>query len=178
MIALPMWSPWDWLLVLGAKRVETRSRAPWPRMVGRRIAVYSTVSFAPGGNRGLMEQVVEPHFREALAGVAEYPRGAVIGTVVLERFSVMTPESIAKLEREHPAEFAFGFYLPGRFAWVMSDPVMFTAPIAARPPKGQRGPFEWTPPGTPPASTAAVVDAVAPATFPAEPGQLSLLEES
>jgi hypothetical protein len=173
MIALPMWSPWDWLLVLSAKRVETRSRAPWPRMVGQRIAVYSTVSFAPGGNRGLMEQAAAPHFRDALAGVREYPRGAVIGTVVLERFSVMTPESIAKLEREHPAEFAFGLYLPGRFAWVMSDPVLFDEPVEARPPTGQRGPFEWTPPATLPAAAAAVVDPVEPVTF-AAPGQLSL----
>jgi predicted transcriptional regulator len=178
MIALPMWSPWDWLLVLGAKRVETRSRAPWPRMVGHRIAVYSTVSFAPGGKRGLLEQAAEPHFHDWLAGVEEYPRGAVIGTVVLERFSVMTPESIATLEREHPAEFAFGLYLPGRFAWVMSDPVLFEEPVEARPPKGQRGPFEWTPPAVLPASSMTVADAVAPATFAAGSGQLSLLGDS
>lgn len=168
MIALPIWSPWDWLLVLGAKRVETRSRAPWPRMVGERLAIYSTVSFAPGDNRGLIAQAAEPHFREALADLTEYPRGAIIGTVVLERFTVMTRDSIARLEAENPAEFAFGWYLPGRFAWVMSDPVVFAQPIAARPPAGQRGPFEWTPPTVPPA-----VAAPAPATTP---GQLSLLD--
>ena len=37
-----------------------------------------------------------------------------------------------KLQRENPAELAFGDYTIGRYAWVMADAILFNKPIPAK----------------------------------------------
>lgn len=142
MIALPLWQPWAQLVVVGAKSIETRSRAPHRSLVGQPIAVYATVSLPPGGKGGLAACVAMPHFDEVLRDVV-LVHGAIVGTVVITDAAEMTAESIERLERENPREHAFGHYEPGRWAWSLTDPVAFAEPIEARPPRHVRGPFQW-----------------------------------
>ena len=140
MIALPVWQPWATLLVMGAKRVETRSRPPWSRMVGPQIAIYATCTGLT--KRAMRDTLRKPPFAEALDGV-DLPTGAIVGTIVLDRASEMSAEQVEWMTDNRPIEHAFGFYEPGRWAWVMRDPVPFLQPIETRPPKGRRGPFDW-----------------------------------
>ena len=62
--------------------------------------------------------------------------GAVVGTV--EIVDCVPVEKI--MDKLTPLEMALGDYSPGRFAWVLENPVMFDTPIPAR---GQQGWWEW-----------------------------------
>ena len=44
------------------------------------------------------------------------------------------------MKKQNPAEYAFGNYEPGRYAWVMKDAVLFDKPIPA---KGKQGLWNW-----------------------------------
>lgn len=138
MKALPLWQPWASLVALGAKRVETRH---WPAptaLIGQRIAIHATKTMdhlAIGGT--------EP-FRSAL--IAEYPQmisglplGAIVATVVLARCGEITEATANELALRNPAEFAFGNYEPGRFAWVLQDVEQLAAPV---PFTGRQGIFD------------------------------------
>ncbi len=111
---------------------------------------------------------------QALHNVA-LPRGAIVGTAVLERADEMTEAMIATLEHVNPAERAFGFYTPGRWAWMMGDPVAFETPIETRPPPALRGPFEWdelaAPLVRPRGGLANQLSLLAPRTRPVVPGR-------
>ena len=61
---------------------------------------------------------------------------AVIGTV--EIVDCVPVEEIMDALTEQ--EKLWGDYSPGRFAWVLQNPVMFDKPISAR---GQQGWWEW-----------------------------------
>ena len=64
------------------------------------------------------------------------PLGAVVGTV--EIVDCVPVEEIADTLTER--ERALGDFSPGRFAWVLRNPVMFEKPIPAR---GQQGWWNW-----------------------------------
>ena len=64
------------------------------------------------------------------------PRGAVIGTV--EIVDCVPVEEIVNTLSER--ERVLGDYSPGRFAWVIQNPVMFDEPFPAR---GKQGWWEW-----------------------------------
>ena len=64
------------------------------------------------------------------------PRGAVLGTVEIVD-CVPVEEIIHTLsERER----LLGDYSPGRFAWVLKNPVAFSMPVPA---KGKQGWWNW-----------------------------------
>lgn len=44
------------------------------------------------------------------------------------------------IKKQHPDEYAFGDFTPGRYAWVMMNPVLFESPIPAR---GKQGLWNW-----------------------------------
>jgi hypothetical protein len=136
--ALPLWQPWASLVEVGAKRIETRH---WPApaaLLGQRIAIHATKTpahLAIGGT--------EP-FRSALVNaypqmVSGLPLGAIIATVVLDRCTQITADAADELERRNPAEYVFGNYEPGRFAWVLRDVVRLAEPV---PFKGSQGIFD------------------------------------
>ena len=62
--------------------------------------------------------------------------GAVVGTVEIVD-CVPVEEVVGALT---PRERALGDYSPGRWAWVLKNPVMFDMPIYAR---GKQGWWEW-----------------------------------
>ena len=67
------------------------------------------------------------------------PRGAVIGTVEIVD-CVPVEELVDSLDNR---ERLLGDYSPGRFAWVLQNPVMFKTPIPAH---GKQGWWNWEEP--------------------------------
>jgi activating signal cointegrator 1 len=124
--------PWATLIILGAKRYETRS---WASQFRGQLAIHASTKF-PQRARDLCNE--EP-FRSALRRggfmtAADLPRGLIIGTVQLAR---CLPEPEARLIQLPGYE--FGDYLNGRWIWQFDDPQPLTRPLAAR---GLRGIFE------------------------------------
>jgi len=133
MKALPLWQPWATLVALGAKRVETRH---WPApqwLIGQRIAIHATKT------KDHLAICREEPFRTYVRAPELLPLGAVIATVVLDRCSEITEASAAELEERSSHEFAFGYYAPGRFAWVLRDVEPVTPPLPFR---GSQGIFD------------------------------------
>lgn len=133
MRVLPIWQPWASLVAVGAKRVETRHWAAPASVVGQRIAIYATKK------KTELPLMNTSPFAERLVGEfarldGHLPLGAIVATAVLDRCSEMTMRSIIALRDNDPHEHAFGFYAPGRFAWVLRDVDHLTEAV----------PFEWS----------------------------------
>ena len=76
---------------------------------------------------------------EAAGGGGNLPRGAVIGTVEIVD-CVPVEELVDSLDNR---ERLLGDYSPGRFAWVLQNPVVFKTPIPAH---GKQGWWNWEEP--------------------------------
>lgn len=138
MKAIQMWQPWASLVMIGAKRIETRAWAPRDTEVrqGKRIAVYATKHY---DRRVARSPLVAGLLRAGGADPAALPTGAIIGTVRLQRVVPMTPELIEWIEDpERAREHALGVYEPGRYAWLLRAPVQIDPPI---PWKGRQARF-------------------------------------
>jgi hypothetical protein len=130
--ALPLWQPWASLVAIGAKRIETRH---WPcpqRLIGERIAIHATKT-----DKHLCLCSEEPFYgyvpnRDGL------PLGALIATVKVQGCGPITVEFAAEVWSRQPVEHAFGDYTPGRFAWMLGEPILFDEPV---PWKGSQGIF-------------------------------------
>lgn len=116
--------PYAYAIVAGLKGYETRTRKT---NIRGRVAVHAG------------KQKIEL----ADMSVALVPRegqslhyGAVVGAV--EIVDCVPVEEIADTLTER--ERALGDYSPGRFAWVLRNPEMFSKPIPAR---GQQGWWNW-----------------------------------
>lgn len=124
MKAYTVYQPYAYATVAGMKHYETRPR---------RTSIRGRVAVHAGMKRISLEDmtvVVIPAAGNAL----HY--GAVIGTVEIVD-CVPVEALIGKLsERER----VLGDYTPGRFAWVLKNPVMFDRPIPAR---GFQGWWNW-----------------------------------
>lgn len=118
--------PWASLVVLGAKRWETRG---WRTNHRGPLAIHAGRRF-PDAARALCE--AEP-FRSVLlrAGFrhpSDLPCGALLGTVTLVD-CLPTQRILAQLPRAAP-ELVFGDYRPGRWAWQLADPLCLPSPVA------------------------------------------------
>lgn len=121
--------PWATLVVLGKKRIETRSRITNYR--GDILIHASNTMLA--ANKKLCD--TNP-FKKALKGIDELPLGAIVGKVTLYATCstediILMKEAKIQLGRNTGAaawkdEISFGDYSPGRFAWLLKDPVAFT----------------------------------------------------
>ena len=143
MKCISLYQPWASLVVLGAKRFETRS---WERLYRGPLLIHAAKKW----NGELKGMCFDEPFASAickarpnrggefyLADILDelIPRGAIIGRVRVVkswRTRGVSP-SISKTEA------AFGDYGDGRFAMELSDPAMFEKPIPYR---GSQGFFE------------------------------------
>lgn len=163
MNALTIREPFASLIMLGHKRIETRS---WPApaaAIGQSIAIHA----AKGLTLDELFLCYEEEFYDALTGsglrlrpmtelemapnvalAAAFPttRGCVVATATLEKCS-RVPEwlsaDIQRLldERGYPAnEMEFGDFSPGRYGWVLTDVRPLAVPVPAR---GQQGIWQW-----------------------------------
>lgn len=153
MKAITLWQPWTWLIfkVLTfvypqrpVKRVETRS---WSTRVRGRIAIHAA-KFRK------IDLEVYQEIRQALKayganvtevqldyleyGIPAEQFGAVIGTV--EIVDCVPIEQLYGTEYDTPLERACGDWSPGRYGWILKEPVLFDKPIPAT---GRQGLWTW-----------------------------------
>lgn len=128
MKAISLLQPWASLVVLGYKKIETRS---WNTKYRGEVLIHASL----GKKKSAIELAqYNPIFYNALQTEVEFhgfddlPFGAIIGkvnitgTVLIQTLfgqTIVEPEDLSKTEE------AFGEYKDGRFAWLLSDPVHF-----------------------------------------------------
>jgi activating signal cointegrator 1 len=120
---LTLTPPWSSLVMIPAKRIETRS---WSTSYRGLLGIHAAKGF-PKDARALCQQ--EP-FRTVLqaagfASAADLPTSALLGTVRLVN-CIRTEEIAGHLSEQ---ELAFGDYSWGRWAWVFDDVRPFVEPI-------------------------------------------------
>lgn len=139
MRALSLLQPWASLVIVGAKRWETRSwKAPWS-MIGQVIAIHASKSF-DDEHRAL---TLDPPFSAPLKAsrivtLGDVPRGAILGTA---RLWSCRATNVVRHELTEP-ELSFGNYEDGRWAWELVDVQKLDTPIPAR---GSLGLWEVSP---------------------------------
>lgn len=124
MRAFTVYQPYAYAIVAGLKGYETR---PTRTNIRGRVAVHAgkqKIALAD------MSVVLVPREGQSLC------YGAIVGTV--EIVDCVQVEDVVDGLTEQ--ERALGDYSPGRWAWVLKNPVMFDMPIYAR---GKQGWWEW-----------------------------------
>lgn len=137
---LSLLQPWASLIILGAKRVETRSWPPPTKAIGELLAIHASARF-PREMRECFE--VEP-FRSVLGAAGyrcwqELPLGAVLGVTRLTD-AAQTEDLAPRLSAQ---ELAFGDYGPNRWGWEVELLRRFEQPFPA---KGSLGIWSWEAP--------------------------------
>ena len=155
MKAFTVYQPYAYAIVAGLKGYETRPRRTHIR---GRVAVHAAkrkpqfvtmaAAMALPDSDGVLEtlkreiaygKILEKEHEQGIKNLkraTELVYGAVLGTVEIVD-CVPVEALIGKLsERER----VLGDYTPGRFAWVLKNPVMFDRPIPAR---GFQGWWNW-----------------------------------
>lgn len=137
MKALSLWQPWASLVIIGAKRIETRS---WYTDYRGPLVIHAASKVT---NAQLLLHHEEP-FKSALAehGIRRWqdmPLGACIGIVELvDVRQVYGPGAYVVEPRAKPLEpplepeRSFGLYDAGRFAWVLRKPRALPKPVPRR----------------------------------------------
>lgn len=128
---LTVQQPWAQLIVLGQKRLENRPDATDYRGT---LYIHSGLYFPQSEallcyNEPFKSYVENPFLLEV---------GKVIGRVTL---TGCTPVNMLTDEQKTDQELAFDNFNPGRYAWSLSDPVMFANPL--RMPQGRPGIWEY-----------------------------------
>lgn len=127
MKAISLWQPWASLIMLDAKRIETRSWKPPESVIGQRVFIHAAKRLDPC--------VLEEPFSTVIGDPANAPIGVLLGSVKLEGAWRIDHECEAgMLAREYhrtddgrrdPAaaerELAFGDFTVGRWAWGLAD---------------------------------------------------------
>lgn len=133
--AITVWQPWATLLATGQKHNETRS---WKTIYRGEILIHA----AKTDHSGILLHIPMEELKHLQdAGVVnKLPTGAIIGKANLVDCFQIDEAYRRKLQRENPAELAFGDYTIGRYAWVMADAILFNKPIPA---KGKQGLWNW-----------------------------------
>ena len=113
---------------MGVKQIETRS---WSTACRGPLLIHAS--------KGKAGEIFahEPQFKKYITDFKQLAFGYIIGTVTLTdviRIGTGTlfntsDEMMNKLTME---EKAFGDYTPGRFAWILQDPIAFKTPSGAR----------------------------------------------
>ena len=126
MKALTLYQPWASLVVLGEKKIETRS---WQTRYTGPLAIHASGTLSPG----FYDICDSPPFRAALERlglpVGRLPLAAVLGSALLVA-CVSTEELLdAGLSTQ---EQALGDYGPRRFGWIMQDACALPEPVLCR----------------------------------------------
>ncbi len=142
MKALTIIQPWATLLASGKKRCETRS---WKTNYRGEILIHAGgMKYNYFSDVCQCSKTLMGHFRDAGIGGDEdmqaLPFKAIIGKARLVNCVLIDRLTAELICKQHPEEFAFGNFAPGRYAWVMEDAVLFDKPIPA---SGKQGLWNW-----------------------------------
>jgi activating signal cointegrator 1 len=135
MKVLSLLQPWASLVVMGAKRIETRS---WQTAHRGELLIHASL-----GKKGAALCAGAP-FSHHIKAFDRLPFGVIIGSVVLTDILPveMLPLSNKALANLTLEEKAFGDYTKGRYAWLLQDPVPISPPIVI---KGSLGLWNYVP---------------------------------
>lgn len=131
-----VYEPFALATVLGIKHYETRSRRT---NIRGRVAVHAGMkemdailkSFSETDRDKIIAMLHKPPLLDNILY-----RGGIIGTI--EIVDCVSVEKVFRSLTEQ--ERLLGDYSPGRFAWVLKNPIMFEEPIPAR---GKQGWCNW-----------------------------------
>jgi hypothetical protein len=136
MKCISLWQPWSLLVATGAKTCETRG---WPTSYRGRLLIHAAKKWTPE----LALLAAEEPFNTALRGYNGFAFGAILGSVEVvgcyptkdvrfvdggDRAVIPWGGGVQLPESERP----FGDYSPGRFVWLLADPVRFATPVPWR----------------------------------------------
>jgi hypothetical protein len=139
MKVISLLQPWATLVVIGAKKIETRS---WNTNFRGTVLVHASKS-----DKACKQIAHLEPFASALKGLDELPLGKIIGAVDIvgtapTSFILLTRDAGIPLRqpdgKDRPiqpnweAEIAFGDYGPGQRAWLLDNPVHFKTAIPCR----------------------------------------------
>lgn len=148
MKVLSLLQPWASLVVLGHKEIETRS---WNTKYRGPLLIHASAGIGKVQRQMFLDGLVKQCLREyatlndRVSTTWSVPRGAIIGQVNLDG----ALQSECFFTKDHYKDFgceiseqekAFGDYSPGRYGWLLSNPVQFPEPIPA---KGSLGLWEY-----------------------------------
>lgn len=133
MKAITVIQPWATLLISGKKMYETRS---WKTNYRGEILIHAGKKDPLWGISAMGKEAWE----RALLAIGQYgdfnrfklfPTGAIIGKANLANCVQIGNQMAERIREQHPDEYAFGDFTPGRYAWMMEDAVLFEKPIPA-----------------------------------------------
>jgi hypothetical protein len=133
-ISIPQ--PWATLIVMGKKKIETRS---WNTKYRGHLMIHASAS-KKAAQQFCEVPGTEP-FINFIRHWTDLPFGAIIGQVnLIDTFPIRDNHS--NLQGISPVgggfwefterETAFGDYSPGRYGWLLSNPVQFGKPVPVR----------------------------------------------
>ena len=131
MKVLSLLQPWASLVVLGHKKIETRS---WTTAYRGPLLIHASL-----GKSG-KEFAELPALRAYIPDFNALPFGAIIGEALLEdvwRFEGDDPRALQEITLE---ERAFGDFSAGRYGFLLKAAQPYDEPIPA---KGKLGLWEW-----------------------------------
>jgi activating signal cointegrator 1 len=150
---LSITQPWATLLVLGVKRVETRS---WPTTYRGPLAIQAAKGWDASA-RALADKLLAG-WKSLTPGavVGNMPRGAVVGVVDLtdcrimtlsekpraNEFSLTVASELWSEDAQRRGEGELGGYEEGRYDWTVKNPRELLRPVACA---GKLGIFELPP---------------------------------
>jgi hypothetical protein len=118
MKVLSLLQPWATLVVIGAKKIETRS---WNTKYSGHLLIHASKKM----DSSQKEILKSDPFWECLKHLEELPLGKIIGKVEL----VKTTSTEFLQNSISNQELAFGDYGPKRYGWLLKDPVAFSHEI-------------------------------------------------
>lgn len=125
MKVLSLLQPWATLVIIGAKKIETRS---WQTTHRGPMLIHASLGKAGSIFAG------QPHFKKYISDFKALPFGVIIGQVNLT--AILKVEGFAlpdkKMNELTLEEKIFGDYSSGRYGWVLKDPIEFENKIPAR----------------------------------------------
>src|SRR6266545_1518052 len=134
MLTLSILQPYATLIIIGGKRLETRS---WRTSRRGRIGIHASRAFSREARRLCDEEPFRSTLEAAgLADPDDLPLGALLGTAELID---CTSADDLDLDALGAAELAFGDFRPGRWAWELRHPQPLPVAVAFR---GRLGFFE------------------------------------
>jgi activating signal cointegrator 1 len=157
MKVISLLQPWASLVVLGHKKIETRS---WNTKYRGELLIHASASKKMAKffiDVEPFQGVFEKHFDWLIPNIDELPFGAIIGKVNLidtfhtedaetiinhseDLFEIINTKDNKAFEKAVTKEIAFGDYSPNRYGWLLSNPIVFDNPIPA---KGMLGLWEF-----------------------------------
>jgi hypothetical protein len=112
MKSITLQRPWPFAITHLGKRIENRSWAPWPALIGTRIAIHAGKTLDASGAEWMQEEGLAPAQWPAEAAV----QGAIVCTAV-----------IAGVVRDSDDPWFFG-----PFGWLLQDVQALAMPVECR----------------------------------------------